>query len=52
MIEAIVGSINYERVLTFLIARGEGYAREILQQFSGTYPEAAGQTVRDRGSGM
>lgn len=29
MIEAIVGSINCERVLTFLNARGEGYAREI-----------------------
>ncbi|MDU0459910.1 MAG: winged helix-turn-helix domain-containing protein [Geobacteraceae bacterium] len=29
MIEALVGSINCERVLTFLNARGEGYAREI-----------------------
>ncbi|NVO00717.1 MAG: winged helix-turn-helix transcriptional regulator [Geobacteraceae bacterium] len=29
MIEAIVGSINCERVLTFLNAREEGYAREI-----------------------
>ena len=29
MIESLVGSINCERVLTFLNARGEGYAREI-----------------------
>ena len=29
MIEAIVGSINCERVLVFLNAREEGYAREI-----------------------
>lgn len=29
MIESIVGSINCERVLTFLNAREEGYAREI-----------------------
>jgi hypothetical protein len=29
MIESLVGSISCERVLTFLSARGEGYAREI-----------------------
>ena len=29
MIEALVGSLNCERVLVFLQARGEGYAREI-----------------------
>lgn len=29
MIESIVGSLNCERVLTFLCARKEGYAREI-----------------------
>lgn len=34
MIETIVGSINCERVLTFLNARGEGYAREIATFYS------------------
>jgi len=34
MIEAIVGSISCERVLVFLNARGEGYAREIAAFFS------------------
>jgi hypothetical protein len=34
MIEALVGSINCERVLTFLNARGEGYAREIATFYS------------------
>lgn len=34
MIESIVGSINCERVLTFLNARGEGYAREIATFYS------------------
>ena len=34
MIEAIVGSINCERVLTYLNARGEGYAREIATFYS------------------
>lgn len=29
MIESLVGSINCERVLVFLVARGEGYAREM-----------------------
>jgi hypothetical protein len=29
MIESLVGSINCERVLAFLVARGEGYAREM-----------------------
>lgn len=29
MIESIVGSLSCERVLIFLLARGEGYAREI-----------------------
>jgi len=29
MIESLVGSISCERVLAFLKARGEGYAREI-----------------------
>lgn len=34
MIESLVGSINCERVLTFLNARGEGYAREIAKFYS------------------
>jgi hypothetical protein len=34
MIEAILGSINCERVLTFLVAREEGYARGIATFYS------------------
>ena len=34
MIESIVGSISCERVLTFLNAREEGYAREIATFYS------------------
>jgi predicted transcriptional regulator len=34
MIESIVGSLNCERVLTFLNAREEGYAREIATFYS------------------
>lgn len=33
MLEAILGSTNKERVLIFLSARGEGYAREIAAAF-------------------
>lgn len=33
MIEALLGSINRERVLIFLLARQEGYPREIAQFF-------------------
>jgi len=29
MLEALLGSVNKERVLLFIYARGEGYAREI-----------------------
>lgn len=34
MIEPILGSINCERVLVFLAARDEGYAREIASFFT------------------
>lgn len=34
MIESIVGSTNKERVLVYLYARNEGYAREIARFFS------------------
>lgn len=37
MIESIVGSINCERVLTFLNAREEGYAREIATFYTPTF---------------
>lgn len=33
MLEALFGSTNRERVLVFLYARGEGYAREIARFF-------------------
>lgn len=33
MLESLLGSINGERVLIYLFARGEGYAREIAKFF-------------------
>lgn len=33
MLESLLGSINRERVLVYLHARGEGYAREIARFF-------------------
>jgi len=33
MLEAILGSVSRERVLIFLYAREEGYAREIARFF-------------------
>ena len=33
MLESLLGSINGERVLIYLFARGEGYAREIARFF-------------------
>ncbi|NUM45716.1 MAG: winged helix-turn-helix transcriptional regulator [Anaerolineales bacterium] len=36
MLETILGSTNSERVLIFLIAREEGYAREIARFFDTT----------------
>lgn len=33
MLESLFGSVNRERVLIFLYARGEGYAREIARFF-------------------
>ena len=33
MIESIFGSINKERVLIYLVARGEGYSRELARFF-------------------
>jgi len=34
MLETLFGSVNKERVLIYLHARGEGYAREIARHFS------------------
>jgi len=34
MFEALLGSVNKERVLFFISARGEGYARDIARFFS------------------
>jgi hypothetical protein len=33
MLEPLLGSVNRERVLIFILARGEGYAREIARFF-------------------
>jgi len=38
-LEPILGSANAERVLVYLLARGEGYAREIAR-FSGADPDS------------
>jgi hypothetical protein len=34
MLESLLGSVNRERVLLFVYARGEGYARDIARFFS------------------
>lgn len=34
MLEAIFGSTNKERILLYLVARGDGYAREIAKHFN------------------
>ena len=34
VLEAILGSLNCERVMVYLVARNEGYAREIARFFS------------------
>jgi len=39
MLEPLLGSINSERVLMFIFARDEGYAREIAR-FSGADPDS------------
>lgn len=39
MLEPILGSVNAERVLVFLIAKDEGYAREIAR-FFGADPDS------------
>ncbi len=39
MLEPILGSLNAERVLIFLVTRGEGYAREIAR-FFGSDPDS------------
>jgi DNA-binding transcriptional ArsR family regulator len=38
MLEPILGSVNAERVLLYLLAREEGYAREIAR-FFGAHPD-------------
>jgi hypothetical protein len=39
LLDPILGSINAERVLIFLVARGEGYARQIAR-FFGSDPDS------------
>jgi DNA-binding transcriptional ArsR family regulator len=39
LLEPILGSVNAERVLVYLFARGEGYAREIAR-FFGADPDS------------
>ena len=34
MLEPLLGSVNKERVLLFIFARGEGYARDIARYFA------------------
>jgi len=57
MLEALFGSKNRERVLQFLLARGEGYAREIAEFYASSldpiqkqleHLEAAGVLVSRR----
>jgi hypothetical protein len=39
MLEPILGSVNAERVLVFILARGEGYTRE-MARFFGSNPDS------------
>jgi len=52
MIESIVGSISCERVLTFLNARGEGYAREIAAFYGSSLAPIQKQLDKLEGGGV
>ncbi|NOY12319.1 MAG: winged helix-turn-helix transcriptional regulator [Deltaproteobacteria bacterium] len=52
MLESILGSVNSERVLVFLVARKEGYAREIAGCFKTGLSPIQKQLERLESSGV
>lgn len=52
MLEPIVGSISSERVLMYLLARGEGYAREIARFFDTDLDPIQKQLVKLEAGGV
>jgi hypothetical protein len=52
MLEPILGSVNAERVLVFLLARGEGYARGIARFFGADPDSIQKQLVKFESGGV
>ena len=52
MLEPLLGSTNAERVLVFLLARQQGYAREIAAFFGGDPDSTRKQLVRMEAGGV
>jgi len=52
MLNPILGSVNAERVLVFLQARGEGYAREIARFFGADPDSIQKQLVKFEAGGV
>jgi hypothetical protein len=52
MLESILGSANAERVLVFLTARGEGYARQIARFFGSDPDSTQKQLVKFEAAGV
>ena len=45
MLESLLGSVNKERVLLFVYARGEGYPRDIARYFDTYLSTSCGETA-------
>jgi hypothetical protein len=52
MLETLFGSKNAERVLMFIFARGEGYAREITQYYQTDLKPIQNQLEKFEGGGI
>ena len=52
MLEPLLGSINSERVLMFILARDEGYAREIARFFNADPDSIQKQLVKFESAGI
>lgn len=52
MLEPLLGSTNAERVLVFILARNEGYAREIARFFDADADSIQKQLARLESSGV
>ncbi|MCX6354089.1 MAG: ArsR family transcriptional regulator [Candidatus Aureabacteria bacterium] len=52
MLEPLLGSTGAERVLMYILARGEGYAREIARSFGGDPDSIQKQLVKFESGGV